>query len=116
MHLHLLPDARVLNSVWVVVIESDGVRCDGRGPFALPLCVCVVVCSCVVLHVGLWNASALSRLPCGGGGLHRWGQQSGYQERPGARLGSTRCALESVFVCQHILHFFFTYTLSPANY
>lgn len=47
MHLHLLPDARVLNSVWVVVIESDGVRCDGRGPFALPLCVCV--CGCVQL-------------------------------------------------------------------
>lgn len=107
MHLHLPPDARVLNSVWLVVIESDGVHRDGRGPFALPLCVCVVVCSCVVLHVGLWNASALSRLPCGGGGLRRWGRQSGYQECPGARQGSTRCALESVFVCQRNLHFFF---------
>lgn len=49
MHLHLLPDATVLNSVWLVMIVSDGVRCDGRGPIRLaPLCVwlCAVVSCC----------------------------------------------------------------------
>lgn len=41
-----LPSARVFKSVCVVVIECDGVRCEGRGPLALTprarVCGCVV--------------------------------------------------------------------------
>lgn len=40
-----------------------------------------------------------SPAPLVAGGLGRWSQQNGYQEGPGARQGSTPCALESVLVC-----------------
>ena len=43
-HFHVLPCAKVFKSLCVVVIECDGVCCEGRGPLALPLCVCVWVC------------------------------------------------------------------------
>lgn len=62
--LHVLPCAKVFKSVCSVLIECDGLCCGGRAPFALPLCVCV--CSCVVEHVGLWNAGPFSCFPRGG--------------------------------------------------
>lgn len=81
------PPARVLNSaVCVVVIRSDWVPREGRGLFRLASLLLrrAYVRLCCVARRPAECQSALSPASLG---LSRWGQQTGEQQRPGAKTG-----------------------------
>lgn len=86
----------------VVVIECDGVCCEGRGPLALPLCICVSLCG---VARRLVECRTVLLLPSWRVAWASLASRTGNQEAAGATQGSMQYALESVFSVSVRLNF-----------
>lgn len=92
LHFYALPCAKLFKSV-CVVIECDRVYSEGSAPTSAgPAPVSMLLCGCVVLHVGLWNVEPFSASLVAGG-LDWRSERSGYQAGSGVTQGSLECAI-----------------------
>lgn len=92
----------MFKSLSVVVIECDGVCCEGRGPLALPLCICVSLCG---VARRLVECRTVLLLPSWRVAWASLASRTGNQEAAGATQGSMQYALESVFSVSVRLNF-----------